>query len=221
MNEWWDGLSALLKVLYCIAAPSTLILLIQTILSLAGFHDGGSGVDLSDTSGIDFGDTSGADLGDMGSHDFSAHTGHDMLDGGNPADFASMRMFTLQTIVAFLTVFSWSAIVSIQSGMPSAAAIILGAVLGFVTMCAVAKIIQLPAKLAENGSLDLRNCIGESATVYVPIPPKGSGEGKVTITVQGQFRELSAVSVETEQLNTGTQVRITDLRGDSVVVEKD
>lgn len=30
MNEWWDGLSLLLKVLYCIAFPSTLILLVQT-----------------------------------------------------------------------------------------------------------------------------------------------------------------------------------------------
>ena len=45
MNEWWDGLSLLLKVLYCIAFPSTLILLVQTLLSMFGFHDGGSGHD--------------------------------------------------------------------------------------------------------------------------------------------------------------------------------
>ena len=49
MNEWWDGLSLLLKVLYCIAFPSTLILLVQTLLSMFGFHDGGSGHDFSDT----------------------------------------------------------------------------------------------------------------------------------------------------------------------------
>ena len=53
MNEWWDGLSLLLKVLYCIAFPSTLILLVQTLLSMFGFHDGGSGHDFSDTSGLD------------------------------------------------------------------------------------------------------------------------------------------------------------------------
>ena len=53
MNEWWDGLSLLLKVLYCIALPSTLILLVQTLLSMFGFHDGGSGHDFSDTSGLD------------------------------------------------------------------------------------------------------------------------------------------------------------------------
>lgn len=224
MNEWWEGLSTLLKVLYCVAAPSTLILLIQTLMSLLGFHDGGTGTDFSDTSGIDF-DAGGMDGGDLsGIHDIASHdisADHQMLDGGNPADFASMRMFTLQTIVAFLTVFSWTSIVAVQSGMPSLLAIVIGLVLGFITMFMVAKIIQLSARLAENGTLNMKNCIGECATVYVPVPPKGSGEGKVTLTVQGQFRELSAVTNEPVLLKTGTQVRITDLRGDDVVVETD
>lgn len=222
MNEWWESLSTLLRILYCVAAPSTLILLIQTLMSLFGFHDGGSGTDFSDTSGIDF-DAGGMDGGDVSgihditTHDISGH--HQILDGGNPSDFTSMRMFTLQTIVAFLTVFSWTSIVAVQSGMPPVLGIAIGLVLGFFTMFMVAKIIQLSTKLAENGTLNMKNCIGECATVYVPVPPKGSGEGKVTLTVQGQFRELSAVTNEPVLLKTGTQVRITDLRGDDVVVE--
>lgn len=222
MNEWWESLSTLLRILYCVAAPSTLILLIQTLMSLFGFHDGGSGTDFSDTSGIDF-DAGGMDGGDVSgihditTHDISGH--HQILDGGNPSDFTSMRMFTLQTIVAFLTVFSWTSIVAVQSGMPPVLGIAIGLVLGFLTMFMVAKIIQLSTKLAENGTLNMKNCIGECATVYVPVPPKGSGEGKVTLTVQGQFRELSAVTNEPVLLKTGTQVRITDLRGDDVVVE--
>ena len=222
MNEWWESLSTLLRILYCVAAPSTLILLIQTLMSLFGFHDGGSGTDFSDTSGIDFdsgamdgGDVSG--IHDITTHDISGH--HQILDGGNPSDFTSMRMITLQTIVAFLTVFSWTSIVAVQSGMPPVLGIAIGLVLGFLTMFMVAKIIQLSTKLAENGTLNMKNCIGECATVYVPVPPKGSGEGKVTLTVQGQFRELSAVTNEPVLLKTGTQVRITDLRGDDVVVE--
>ena len=117
MNEWWDGLSLLLKVLYCIAFPSTLILLVQTLLSMFGFHDGGSGHDFSDTSGLDLDvDTNISGHGDVD----IGHCTHDIgcdhnVDGGNPADFASMRMFTLQTIVAFFTVFSWSSIVLVSS----------------------------------------------------------------------------------------------------------
>ena len=62
MTEWWESLSTLVQVLYCIAVPSTLLLLLQTILSISGFG-GDSDVNLSDTSGIDIGDMSGADFG--------------------------------------------------------------------------------------------------------------------------------------------------------------
>ena len=232
MSEWWEGLSTILKVLYCIALPSTILLLLQTLMALFGMHDGGAGMDISDTSGIDFDgggmhggfdvhtDMSSVDL----SHDMSL--GHDgtfdhSVDGGNPGDFASMRMFTLQTIVAFLTVFSWTSIVGVQGGLPNVLSLVIGFALGFVVMFAVAKIVQLSARLAENGTLDMRNCLGLTATVYIPVPAKGQGEGKVNVTVQGQLRELSAVTTETEMLKTGSQVRITDIRGDTVVVEVD
>lgn len=233
MNEWWEGLSTLLKVLYCIALPSTLLLLIQTLLSMIGMHDGGTGVDISDTSGLDFDSSAihgGFDVhsdftaADMGAHSIIDHdiTGHhQVMDGGNPGDFSSMRMFTLQTIVAFLTVFSWTSIVCVQSKMPTALAIGVGFVLGLLVMLAVAKIVQLSARLVENGTLDMRNCLGEVGTVYVPIPPKGSGSGKIMMTVQGQLRELTAVTSSNELIPTGTQVRVTDLSGDTVTVESE
>ena len=56
MSEWWNGLDSILKVLYCIAVPSSLILIIQTIISLCGIGDGGSGIEMSDTSGLDLSD---------------------------------------------------------------------------------------------------------------------------------------------------------------------
>ncbi|MBR6044117.1 MAG: NfeD family protein [Ruminococcus sp.] len=219
MTEWWEGLSTLLKVLYCIAIPSTILLMLQTLLAVFGAHQGGAGTDISDTSGIDF---HGDIHGDIGGHDFVHDVSHDgYIDGGDPGDFAAMHLFTLQTIVAFMTVFSWSTIVCIHGGMPSGLSFAIGFAIGFIVMVAIAKIVQLSARLAENGTLDLKNTLGLVATVYIPVPSKGNGEGKVTVTVQGQFRELSAVSSEAQTLSTGTQVRITDIRGDTVVVEKE
>ena len=196
MNEWWDGLSLLLKVLYCIAFPSTLILLVQTLLSMFGFHDGGSGHDFSDTSGLDLDvDTNISGHGDVD----IGHCTHDIgcdhnVDGGNPADFASMRMFTLQTIVAFFTVFSWSSIVLVSSGVYPALSTVIGFVLGLATMLLVAKIVQLSARLAENGTADYKNAIGETATVYIPCPPKDHGLGKVNVMINGQLREVTAIN---------------------------
>ncbi|MDE6600074.1 MAG: NfeD-like protein [Oscillospiraceae bacterium] len=228
MTEWWESLSALVRVLYCIAVPSTLLLLLQTILSISGFG-GDSDVNISDTSGIDMGDISGADFGDVG--DIG-----DIGDLGDVSDlsadvpdtdihvhgsYSSLQLFTVQGIVAFLAVSGWVSIAALSSGVPSAGAIPLGLVAGFFAMYGIAKLVQISKKLTENGTIDFRNAIGENATVYIPIPPAGEGEGKVTLTLQGRFMECSAVSNEREMLKTGTAVRVTDLNGEVLVVERE
>lgn len=221
MQEWWSGLSDVLRVLYCIAIPSTLVLILQIVLIMLGGGHGDGGVDVSDTSGIDMDvDTSGdltLDLDGDGIPD--AVDTPDMTDGGNPADFGSLRLLTLQTVVTFLSVFGWVGIICISSGMPTLAGGAVGLVCGLVMMFVVAKIVQASRKLAENGILNMRNAIGETATVYVTIPPKNGGNGKVTMRLQGRFGEFDAVSNSEEPIATGTLVLVTDVRGDELVVE--
>lgn len=236
---WWNGLSGLLKVLYCIAFPSTMLLILQTLLAMFGMHHGAH--DVSDTSGLDMHTDVGGHNFDIG-HDIGGHHGFDIhhdvsgghgdIDAHHSGDFhdhsindnvtdTSMHFFTLQTIVAFLTVFSWSSIVLVGSRVPSIAALPVGILLGIGTMALVAKMVQLSMRLAENGTVDLRNAIGESATVYIPCPPKNQGMGKITMTLQGQMMELGAFNEGEEMLKTGTKVVVVDVRGDDVIVEKD
>ena len=227
MTEWWESLSTLVQVLYCIAVPSTLLLLLQTILSISGFG-GDSDINISDTSGIDMGDISGADFGDVGDIGDIGDLGDvsDLSADVPDADvhvhgsYSSLQLFTVQGIVAFLAVSGWVSIAALSSGVPSAGAIPLGLVAGFFAMYGIAKLVQISKKLTENGTIDFRNAIGENATVYIPIPPAGEGEGKVTLTLQGRFMECSAVSNEREMLKTGTAVRVTDLNGEILVVER-
>lgn len=222
MQEWWSGLSNVLRVLYCIAVPSTLVLILQIILIMIGGHSDG-GVDVSDTSGIDMDvdmDTSGdltLDLDGDGVPD--AVDTPDMTDGGNPADFGNLRLLTLQTAVTFLSVFSWVSIICISGGMHTVAGGLIGLVCGLVMMFVVAKIVQASRKLAENGILNMRNAIGETATVYVPIPSKNDGSGKVTMRLQGRFGEFDAVSNAEAPISTGTKVLVVDVQGDTLVVE--
>ena len=218
------------RVLYCIAVPSTLILLLQTIFSVVGIGDDAD-INLSDTGGIDMGTDIDMDVSvdvdaDM---DFGVDTDidGDVCPSGDTdsithvhGNFAALRLFTMQGIVAFLAVFGWVSIAAVSMGMPSIGAVVLGFVAGFFAMYGVAKLVQISSKLAENGTIDFRNAIGETASVYIPIPPNGNGEGKVTLTLQGRFMECSAVSNESEMLKTGTVVRVTDLNGETLVVER-
>ena len=214
ITEWWDGLDGILKMLYCIAIPATLILVIQTILSLHGGFEGGGGVDVSDTSGLDFHDGSGAGSGET---DWD----HAMGDGGNPADFSIMSMLTLQGIATFLTVLGWSSIAAVSTGASEAISIIVGVLLGLLAMYAAARLIHASRKLVESGNLDLSHAVGETARVYIPIPADGKGEGKVTMQLQGRFIECSAMTLENRMLATGEIVLVTDVRNELLVVEPD
>ncbi|MBR3630455.1 MAG: NfeD family protein [Oscillospiraceae bacterium] len=216
MQEWWENLSDVLRVLYCIAVPSTLILVLQLLLTMIGGH-GDAGVEISDTSGIGDADFD-ADLDGNGVPDVLETSG--VSDGGNPADFGSLRLLTLQTVVTFLAVFGWVSIICISSGMPVPAGGGIGLVCGLAMMFLVAKLVQASRKLAENGILNLRNAIGETATVYLTVPAKNGGSGKVTMRLQGRFGEFDAISDSDKPITNGTQVLVTDVRGDELVVEE-
>lgn len=221
MLAWWESLGLVLQVLYCIAVPSTLILILQMILSMMGGADDG-GVDVSDTSGLDL-DTDAAfdaDLsGDVCDTCGEIHDIGEMHDGGNPADFGNLKFLTLQTIVTFTTVFGWVAIVCVSAKLAVPISMLIALVCGLAMMFVVAKMVQASAKLAEDGTLNLKNALGETATVYLTVPPKGEGEGKVTMQLQGRFCEIDAVNAGAVPLATGTQVLVTDVLGDTLVVE--
>lgn len=213
MVSWWESLDTALRILYCVAIPATVILVIQTVLTLIGFGNSDIGVDVSDVSGLDL-DTA-VDI------DTDLDIPDDVVaDGSNPADFSSLRLITVQTVIAFLTVFGWSSILTLQTGGKLWFALLIGCVLGFIAMFLLAKLVSLSAKLAENGTHDLHYALGQNATVYLPIPPTSQGTGKVTFTLQGTFTECEAMQEGNEIIPVGSQIRIIDISNNILVVEK-
>ena len=224
MVEWWESLDTVLRVLYCITIPATLVMVIQTVLSILGGFEGGAGVDFTDTSAfggdMDFDFDGGADIGELadadigGSHDIS-------LDGGNPADFSIASMFSVQGIVTFLMVMGWVAIASISSGANPMIAVLVGCGLGVLTMYLVARLMFASRRLAENGTVDIKNAIGENGSVYIPVPAKGGGEGKINLYLQGRFVEVGCITHEADMIPTGASVRVIDARNGVLIVERD
>lgn len=219
-SDWWNNLQLVEQVLYCIAVPASLILIIQTVMMLLGLGDGGEGINPSDTSGLDMPDVDFDVSVDGGiSSDGADLSGHDI---SNPSDIADFRLLSVQSVIAFLCIFGWSGITAIANGMPEWASLVLAAVLGFAAMLLVAKIIQWSSKLAQNGTFNMKNLLGESGTVYIPIPPKGNGSGKINISCGERFMEFDAISNDTEMIATGVSVRVTDIiSGSILVVEKE
>jgi len=228
-NEWWSGLSLFVQVMYLIAIPSSLLLVVQTVLLAIGAAHGGGG-DLSnpsDVSGLDMHGDVGHDgvFGDV--HDGSADVhgcGHDAhaQDGSPPHDFSIASLFTLQGVTSFLCVFGWVGALLASGGVPAIIAGLVAFALGFLAMFGIAKLVRLSAKLAYDGTLNINGLLGETGTVYLKIPSKGNGQGKVTVQSGERLTELEAVSEEEAEIPSGTIVRVVDIIGGNVlVVERD
>ncbi len=202
MFEWWASLGIAAQVFYCIAIPSTIVIIIQTILLLIGAGGDSASTEMPDVT----------DIPDGGIHDGTA---------GDAADFGTMQLFTLQGIMTFLCVFGWTGVICLSLGLHVAIAVVVGIVLGFLAMLGVAKLIQLSAKLTQSGNIELVKLLGEKCRVYIPIPADASGQGKVTVSTGERFIELEAMTDDRELIPTGAEVRIIDIRGDVLIVEKE
>lgn len=220
MIEWWNSLSIVSQVFACVAIPSTVILLVQTALMLIGIGHEGSADDIGfgehDIAGADadgdFDFDGDGDFGDGVFGDREMPVDHDIsgMDG--------LRVFTVRGIIAFLVVFGWVGMVLDSSKAPAAVTILVATICGAAIMVALAMLMRWVMKLRDNGNADNRNAIGVAGKVYLTIPPKRSGEGKVNIMLQGSYVERDAVTDEEEAIPTGAEVVVTALSGQTALV---
>jgi hypothetical protein len=90
--------------------------------------------------------------------------------------------------------------------------------LGFVAIFFL--IISQIKKLAEDNTFKISETLGKTGEVYLTIPEKKSGTGKVQISVKGSFKELSAIT-DSETLKSGTLIKVKSIDSDNIlVVEK-
>lgn len=199
MINWWNSLSLAQQIFALIAIPSTLVLLIQTIMILIGFgdnsdHDTDFGHDGSFDGGHDFDHSGGHDFGHDGGHDGS----HD--DG--------LALFSVRGIMTMLAVSGWGGMALLETALPESLSILIAIVFGIGMLFLTAYIMKLVSKLQSSGNIDIGNAVGKVAQVYIPIAPNGSGSGKVTLTIQETYSEFKAITTAPQTLKTGSYVRV-------------
>jgi hypothetical protein len=89
---------------------------------------------------------------------------------------------------------------------------------GVTAMVGVAAIIKAFGRLERDATLSLVSAVGSTGSVYLSVPGRREGAGKVHVTVQGRLVECRAVTDEVA-LPTGTPVLVVDVDGaDTLVV---
>ena len=83
----------------------------------------------------------------------------------------------------------------------------------------MASIPYFMGKLTDEGTLDLNNARGKTGSVYLRIPGKRAGVGKVQVKVQG-LQTLDAVTDNEDEIKTGAVVEIVDIINNEILLVK-
>ena len=189
-GQWWYELSNTQQVFWGIALIFSVLFVIQFVLSLIG---------------LDFDHDA----------DFDVSTETD-VDSGYSLD-ADFTLLSVRSIIAFFTFFGWTGVIALNNGASTVMALGMASAAGFAAMLVVGYMIYLFSKLSQEGNLDMNEALFNTGEVYLAIPSKKEGYGKVHIKIKGSLREMDAVT-EGEPLPTGASVRIIEVLNDNLLL---
>ena len=210
--EWWNAMNMLQQSFAVVAIPATVMLFLQTIMLLFGIggsQDSDAGTDVAESS--DF--TDDFDISDDGDFDNTDHSYSENHDAG-------LRLFTVRGIVAFFSVGGWLGVVLGETSLHFSLVLLISVLGGLISLFTIALILKWSLKLQDEGNIDIKNALGKTAQVYVPIPADGKSFGKVTLVLQDRYVEYSAITKHNETLKTDSLVKITGVINQSTLVVK-
>ena len=192
MTEWWTSLDLFMKILWCIAIASSLIFIVETVLTFIG-----------------------ADV------DFDTDTDFDMPDGAFEGD-PSMNLYTFRNLVNFLLGMSWTAIILKDQIASKALLLLISFAAGSALVAAVMWLFKWLSKMQQSGNVDVfRDAEGCHGKVYLTIPAERAGTGKVQITINGAVREYDAVTDSEHDLKTGKAIKVVEaINASTLLVEE-
>jgi hypothetical protein len=127
------------------------------------------------------------------------------------------NVITFRTVIAAITFFGTSGMACLAAGLtlPQTLAVSVG--VGLAAMFAVFWLMQSMHRFNYDGTMRIDNAIGRHGTVYLSIPARQQGSGKVQINLQDQLVELTAVTFAGEALKPGMQVVVVSIIGSNTV----
>lgn len=195
-TNWFGGLSTFQQALACAAVPATVILLIQTVLLLFGV---------------------GGHAADHGEFDHDHDHDFDHSHDGAHHSYG-VRLFTVRGLVALFAVGGWLGIAAVDLGASELTSGLIAAVSGILALLLVAYIIKIFLGFQESGNLDAHNAVAQTAKVYLTIPARRGGTGKVMLTLQERLVEMDAVTDFGKDIKTDSMVQVVSATDNILVV---
>ncbi|WP_420631510.1 NfeD family protein [Candidatus Leptofilum sp.] len=146
----------------------------------------------------------------------------DGVDGDFDPDFGdadtdlSFKLLSLQGITAFFMMFGLSGLAFLSGGVSDVLSGLGSVVIGVFSVWVVSLIFAFFTRMQADGTLRSVNAIGQTGTVYLRIPPNGTGQ--IQVTIQGGLKIYNAKSATNEEIATGEPVKVVDTIGESLLI---
>ena len=208
IDEWWQVLSPAEHVFWIIAVVFSFLFVVIFGLSIIGLGaDADSDVDMDASADVDM-DT---DIDVVGDVDIDHDTGHDF---SVDKEFSA---FSIRSIIAFFTFFGWTGVYLLSQGRSVGFSVIIGLLAGSASMFVVAYMIYQFARMEKSGTVNVYDALDSTGEVYLSIPQRLEGKGKIHIVVDGSLHEFDA-ETNGAPIPTGSQGRVVDVKEDDVLL---
>ena len=195
MIETFESMPTTLQIFWILAAVSSVIFIIQAIMTFVGF-DSDSDIELADAP--------------------------DEIPASGDADFDAdgFHLISVKSVVSFILGFGWTGVLFYDTITSPLWLGLLAFVVGMIFMSLIAFLLFQIRKLDKDNTFRIEKVIGMNAEVYLRIPAARKDTGKINVSLNGSMHELEALT-EGDELPTGAKVKITaKVDGETVVVEK-
>lgn len=144
-------------------------------------------------------------------------------DAGADADIEGdsgigFQFFTLKNMIAFFTIFSWTGIACLDSGLSNGLSIFISLIAGIAMMFLMGAIFYYLGKANESGTLKMKNAIGVVGEVYMEVKANRGNIGKVQVKVQSSLRTLEAITDDDTDLKPGKVITVKDIANDNLLI---
>jgi hypothetical protein len=146
--------------------------------------------------------------GDAGDFDTDFEAGTD----------ASFQLFSLLSVMAFIMGTGWMGLACrVDWGLGRAPSVVIAVGFGLTMMLIASGLMYATRRLNREVGYDVSTAVGRTAQVYMKIPAKRKGQGKIRVAVSGRLKILEAVT-EGKEIPAFTDVKVVDVRDDETLI---
>jgi hypothetical protein len=135
-------------------------------------------------------------------------------DGGSDGDASGvpfLKALSIRTATAGVAFFGLGGLAGEALEWSRVATAALATAFGVAAIYGVYFLLRTLARFNADGSIRESTAVGASGTVYLRIPAKRSGRGKVVVSQQGRSMEYAAETEDENELPNGTPIVVTKL----------